>query len=150
MLAATPQNILLLLDEDSPAAVEAVRIAQASSARLTALFVLDATWNDYVGHDWLSGSGSRADFIDYVQQEEERSSVKAFYRLRNLAGEEMEIQCITKVGNVVDETRHEMEKGYDLLVASNPLQRGLERIRGNIAALCDRAPCRILLVPADN
>ena len=149
MLAATPQNILLLLDEDSPAAVEAVRIAQASSARLTALFVLDATWNDYVGHDWLSGSGSRADFIDYVQQEEERSSVKAFYRLRNLAGEEMEIQCITKVGNVVDEARHEMEKGYDLLVASNPLQRGLERIRGNIAALCDRAPCRILLVPAD-
>lgn len=149
MLTATPQNILLLLDEDSPAAVEAVRIAQASSARLTALFVLDATWNDYVGHDWLSGSGSRADFIDYVQQEEERSSVKAFYRLRNLAGEEMEIQCITKVGNVVDEARHEMEKGYDLLVASNPLQRGLERIRGNIAALCDRAPCRILLVPAD-
>ena len=149
MLTATPQNILLLLDEDSPAAVEAVRIAQANSARLTALFVLDATWNDYVGHDWLSGSGSRADFIDYVQQEEERSSVKAFYRLRNLAGEEMEIQCITKVGNVVDEARHEMEKGYDLLVASNPLQRGLERIRGNIAALCDRAPCRILLVPAD-
>lgn len=149
MLAATPQNILLLLDEDSPAAVEAVRIAQASSARLTALFVLDATWNDYVGHDWLSGSGSRADFIDYVQQEEERSSVKAFHRLRNLAGEEMEIQCITKAGNVVDEARHEMEKGYDLLVASNPLQRGLERIRGNIAALCDRAPCRILLVPAD-
>ena len=149
MLAATPQNILLLLDEDSPAAVEAVRIAQASSARLTALFVLDATWNDYVGHDWLSGSGSRADFIDYVQQEEERSSVKAFYRLRNLAGEEMEIQCIVKAGNVVDEARHEMEKGYDLLVASNPLQRGLERIRGNIAALCDHAPCRILLVPAD-
>ena len=136
MMAATPQNILLLLDEDSPAAAEAVRIAKASSARLTALFVLDATWNDYVGHDWLSGSGSRADFIDYVQQEEERS-------------EEMEIQCIIKAGNVVDEARHEMDKGYDLLVASNPLQRGLERIRGNIAALCDNAPCRILLVPAD-
>ena len=149
MTKTPPKNILLLLDEDSPAATEAVRIAQASSARLTALFVLDATWNDYVGHDWLSGSGSRADFIDYVQQEEERSSVKAFYRLRNLAGEEMEIQCITKAGNVVDEARHEMEKGYDLLVASNPLQRGLERIRGNIAALCDHAPCRILLVPAD-
>lgn len=149
MMTATPQNILLLLDEDSPAAVEAVRIAEASSARLTALFVLDATWNDYVGHDWLSGSGSRADFIDYVQQEEERSSVKAFSRLRSLAGEEMEIQCIIKAGNVVDEARREMGKGYDLLVASNPLQRGLERIRGNIGALCENAPCRILLVPAD-
>ena len=149
MVTAAPIKILLLLDEDGPVAAEAVRIAQENSAQLTALFVLDATWNDYVGHDWLSGSGSRADFIDYVQQEEEKSAEKAFSRLKNLAGEAIEIQCITKVGNVVEQTRQEMEKGYDLLVASNPLRRGLERIRGNLAALCEKAPCRILLVPAD-
>lgn len=150
MVTAAPQKILLLLDEDSPAAAEAVRIAQEGSAQLTALFVLDATWNDYVGHDWLSGSGSRADFIDYVQQEEEKSAINAFSRLRSLAGENTEIQCITKVGNVVDQTRQEMKNGYDLLVVSNPLQRGLERIRGNIATLCEKAPCRILLVPAQS
>ena len=69
MSASAPKNILLLLDEESPAAAEAVRIARESGAALTALFVLDSTWNDYVGHDWLSGSGSRADFIDYMQQE---------------------------------------------------------------------------------
>lgn len=150
MSMAAPQKILLLLDEDSPAAAEAVRIAQESSAQLTALFVMDATWNDYVGHDWLSGSGSRADFIDYVQQQEEHSAEKAFARLNSLAGESLKIQCIVKAGNVVDQAREEMKKGYDLLVVSNPLRRGLERIRANIAALCEKAPCRILLVPADN
>ncbi|MDD4702000.1 MAG: universal stress protein [Desulfovibrio sp.] len=145
---AAPKNILLLLDEDSSATAEAVRVAQQNSAQLTALFVLDSTWNDYVGHDWLSGSGSRADFIDYVQQQEEKSAEKAFARLKSLADKSLNIQCITKVGNVVDQAHQEMQNGYDLLVASNPLRRGLERIRGNLAALCEKAPCRILLVPA--
>lgn len=147
--ASAPQKILLLLDEESPAAAEAVRIARESGAALTALFVLDSTWNDYVGHDWLSGSGSRADFIDYMQQEEEKSEAGAFARLRELAGKDMEVRCLTASGNVIDQARQEMVQGYDLFVAANPLRRGLERIRGNVGALCENAPCRILLVPAE-
>lgn len=147
--ASAPQKILLLLDEESPAAAEAVRIARESGASLTALFVLDSTWNDYVGHDWLSGSGSRADFIDYMQQEEEKSQAGAFARLRELAGKDMEVRCLTTSGNVIDQARHEMAQGYDMFVAANPLRRGLERIRGNVGALCENAPCRILLVPAE-
>ena len=147
--ASAPQKILLLLDEESPAAAEAVRIARESGASLTALFVLDATWNDYVGHDWLSGSGSRADFIDYMQQEEEKSQAGAFARLRELAGKDMEVRCLTTSGNVIDQARLEMAQGYDMFVAANPLRRGLERIRGNVGALCENAPCRILLVPAE-
>ncbi|MEG6502895.1 MULTISPECIES: universal stress protein [unclassified Desulfovibrio] len=147
--ASAPQKILLLLDEESPAAAEAVRIAHESGAALTALFVLDSTWNDYVGHDWLSGSGSRADFIDYMQQEEEKSEAGAFARLRELAGKDMEVRCLTASGNVIDQARQEMVQGYDLFVAANPLRRGLERIRGNVGALCENAPCRILLVPAE-
>ena len=147
--ASAPQKILLLLDEESPAAAEAVRIARESGASLTALFVLDATWNDYVGHDWLSGSGSRADFIDYMQQEEETSQAGAFARLRELAGKDMEVRCLTTSGNVIDQARLEMAQGYDMFVAANPLRRGLERIRGNVGALCENAPCRILLVPAE-
>ena len=147
--ASAPQKILLLLDEESPAAAEAVRIARESGASLTALFVLDATWNDYVGHDWLSGSGSRADFIDYMQQEEEKSQAGAFARLRELAGKDMEVRCLTTSGNVIDQARHEMAQGDDMFVAANPLRRGLERKRGNVGALCENAPCRILLVPAE-
>ena len=147
--ASAPQKILLLLDEESPAAAEAVRIARESGASLTALFVLDATWNDYVGHDWLSGSGSRADFIDYMQQEEEKSQAGAFARLRELAGKDMEVRCLTTSGNVIDQARLEMAQGHDMFVAANPLRRGLERIRGNVGALCENAPCRILLVPAE-
>lgn len=147
--ASAPQKILLLLDEESPAAAEAVRIARESGASLTALFVLDSTWNDYVGHDWLSGSGSRADFIDYMQQEEEKSQAGAFARLRELAGKDMEVRCLTTSGNVIDQARLEMAQGYDMFVAANPLRRGLERIRGNVGALCENAPCRILLVPAE-
>ncbi len=146
--ASAPQKILLLLDEESPAAAEAVRIARESGATLTALFVMDSTWNDYVGHDWLSGSGSRADFIDYMQNEEEKSAARAFARLRELADSHMEIHCLTTAGNVIDQARQEMAQGYDLFVAANPLRRGLERIRGNVGVLCENAPCRILLVPA--
>jgi nucleotide-binding universal stress UspA family protein len=127
-------KILLALDQSTRTMDEAVKLALDRQASLTALFVLDATWNDYTGHDWLSGSGSRADFLDYAKDDElsqERAVLAAF---RQRCPFSCEIKTAT--GRVTDEILHELSQGgYDLLVMSHPFRRGLEIVRNAAGAI---------------
>jgi nucleotide-binding universal stress UspA family protein len=127
-------KILLALDQSTRTMDEAVKLALDRQASLTALFVLDATWNDYTGHDWLSGSGSRADFLDYAKEDElsqERTVLAAF---RQRCPFSCEIKTAT--GRVTDEILRELSQGgYDLLVMSHPFRRGLEIVRNAAVAI---------------
>jgi nucleotide-binding universal stress UspA family protein len=138
-------KILLALDSSTQTMDEAIRIADQKQAGLTALFVLDTTWNDYTAHDWLSGSGSRADFLEYARDDElalETDSLAAFRQRCPFA-------CETKsaVGRVTDEIIRELASGeYDLLVMSHPFRRGLEIVRDAAGAILKEVNCSVYLV----
>jgi nucleotide-binding universal stress UspA family protein len=138
-------KILLALDQSTGTMDEAVKLALDRQASLTALFVLDATWNDYTGHDWLSGSGSRADFLEYAKDDElsqERTVLAAF---RERCPFPCEIKTVA--GRVTDEILHELSQGgYDLLVMSHPFRRGLEIVRNAAVAIMKEASGSVYFV----
>ncbi len=143
-----PRTILLVLDDTPGVFEEALRIATQHKAHLTGLFVMDATWHGYVAHDWLSGSGSRADFLDYIKEEEIASAKAAQQRFEEQTSGVVDAEFVMSAGSVVEQTIAQMHKGYDLVVVPNPLRRGLEVMRDGVAELARKAPCRVLLVPA--
>lgn len=146
--SGAPRTLLLVLDDTPGVFEEALRIATLHKAHLTGLFVMDATWNGYVAHDWLSGSGSRGDFLDYIKDEEKKSAQEALQRFEAQTKGVVEAEFVMSAGHVVEQTIAQMEKGYDLVVVPNPLRRGLEVMRDGVAELVRKAPCRVLLVPA--
>ena len=79
-------KILLVIDDFPGAAEAALGLARDKGAELTALFVLDASWNDYLGSDWLSGSNSRGGFLEYVRDLEVKEESKAEAAFRTFAG----------------------------------------------------------------
>lgn len=138
-------KILLALDDNPHATDEALRIAREKGATLNALFVMDATWDVFTGHDWLSGCNSRIGFLEYMQDEEQKAAAKAALdytdKAQGVAGE-----LLTVTGNVVDEILAEAAKGYDLLVMSNPYTRGLEMMRDAVTKVGKATLCDVLLV----
>ena len=138
-------RVLLALDGCAESAEAALRVTREYNAELTALFVLDAGWNVYVGHDWLSGSGSRADFLDWVKEEEIKAAEAAFEAFHALAGA-TPFRKETRAGNVCEEILREVRNGYDLLVMSNPFDRGLEVMRSAATEIARENPCSLLLV----
>lgn len=138
-------KILLALDSSTQTMDEAIRIAGENQADLTALFVLDTTWNDYTAHDWLSGSGSRADFLEYARDDELASEIDSFATFRARCPFECEVK--SAVGRVTDEIVRELAGGgYDLLVMSHPFRRGLEIVRDAAGAILKNTPCSVYLV----
>ena len=138
-------KILVALDPSTHTMDEAIRIAVEKGASLTALFVLDTTWNDYTAHDWLSGSGSRADFLEYARDDEfvSEKDCAAAFRTR------CPVECAIKsaVGRVTDEIVRELaDGGYDLLIMSHPFRRGLEIVRDAAGAVLKEANCSVYLV----
>jgi nucleotide-binding universal stress UspA family protein len=124
---------------------EAIRFAAGKQASLTALFVLDATWNDYTGHDWLSGSGSRADFLEYARDNELKSEAESITTFRKRCPQECEIKTAT--GRVTDEILRELAEGrYDLLVMSHPFRRGLEIVRDAAGVILKHVGCSVYLI----
>jgi nucleotide-binding universal stress UspA family protein len=138
-------RILLALDSSRKAIEEAVKLAREKNAQLTGIFVLDATWNEYIGHDWLSGSNARAGFLDYIRNEEELEAKQAIERFESLAaGVAHESKAIA--GRVPDVIARELAKGYDLLVMGYPFQRGLEVVRDPLPKILKGSSCSVLLV----
>ena len=138
-------KILLALDPSTNTMDEAIKFAVEKQASLTALFVLDTTWNDYTGHDWLSGSGSRADFLDYARDDELKSEAEIITEFRARCFEECEIKTAT--GRVTSEILHELGRvNYDLLIMSHPFKRGLEIVRDAAGVILKQANCSIYLV----
>lgn len=140
-------NILLVIDEYPGAAEAALGLARERGASLTALFVLDNTWNEYLGSDWLSGSNSRGGFLAWVRDQEFAAEEMAETLFRNLAGD-TPFTWKSPPGRVTDEILKEAAAGYDLIVLSNPLRRGLEVVRDGVEAVVRKAPCDVLLVRA--
>lgn len=138
-------KILLALDDNPRAVDEALRLARERGATLNALFVLDATWEMFTGHDWLSGCNARIGFLDYMHSQEEDASVAAANAYREMAAD-IPGELLTVTGNVVEEIRKEALNGYDLLIISNPFRRGLEVMRDAVARLTKKPPCDVLLV----
>lgn len=136
---------LLCLDDCRETQEEALRLVRNAGASLTVLFVLDATWNVYVGHDWLSGSDSRADFLEWMRDEEEKAAKAAFADFRTLAADTPFTEKTT-AGNVQEEILREARQGYDLVIMSNPFSRGLEVVRKAVPAMAEACPCNLLLV----
>ena len=139
-------KILLALDASTRAMDEAARLARERSASLTALFVLDAGWNVYIGHDWLSGSNARAGFLDYVKEEEGKAARAALDEFgRRAAGVDHQVK--TAAGEVTDEILAELAAGgYDLLVMAAPFRRGLEVVRDAAGTVLRRAKADVLFV----
>lgn len=140
-------KILLVIDDFSGAAEAALGLARDKGVELTALFVLDASWNDYLGSDWLSGSNSRGGFLEYVRDLEVKEEGKAEAAFRAFAGP-TPFTWKSPAGWVTDEILKEAATGYDLIVLSNPLRRGLEVVREGVEAVTRKAPCDVLLVRA--
>jgi nucleotide-binding universal stress UspA family protein len=140
-------KILLALDDHQESLHKAIAIATERGATLNALFVVDATWQMFTGHDWLSGSNSRVDFLEYMHQLEEQEADGAAVMFRRLAAG-IPGELLTVIGDVTEEIRREAARGYDLLVLANPFTRGLEVMRDPVAKLTKNPPCDILLVAA--
>jgi nucleotide-binding universal stress UspA family protein len=141
-------KILLALDDNPRAVEQALRLARERGATLNALFVIDATWEMFTGHDWLSGCSSRIGFLDYMLSQEEEAAVTAtkLYQ-EQIAGIPGELLTVT--GDVVEEIRKEARNGYDLLVMSNPFTRGLEVMRNAVAKVTKKPSCDVMLVMPD-
>ena len=138
-------KILLALDPSTQTMDEAIKFAVEKQASLTALFVLDTTWNDYTGHDWLSGSGSRADFLEYARDDELVSEAAVATTFRKRCPWDCEIKSAG--GRVTDEIVKELAGGnYDLLIMSHPFRRGLEIVRDAAGAILKDANCSVYLV----
>ncbi len=138
-------KILLALDPSTQTMDEAIRIAGEKQADLTALFVLDNTWNDYTAHDWLSGSGSRADFLEYARDDEFDNEIDSVTTFQNRCPFACEIKSAT--GRVTDEIVKELAGGnYDLLIMSHPFRRGLEIVRDAAGAVLKEVNCSVYLV----
>lgn len=138
-------KILLALDSSARASEEAVRIAKERGASLTALFVLDSSWSDYIGHDWLSGSNARAGFLDYVEENEQVLAGKAIEAFGKTAGS-LPVKVKMTAGRVADSILAELKNGYDLLVMAASFQRGLEALRNTSTVIARDAPCSVYLV----
>lgn len=138
-------KILLALDDHERATTEALRIAREQGAELDALFVMDATWDVFTGHDWLSGCNSRIGFLEYMHDEEQKAATQAARNYLDLAGETPG-GLVTARGDVVDEVLAQAARGYDLLVLANPFTRGLEMMRDAVTRIVRDAPCDVLLV----
>lgn len=138
-------KILLALDDNPRAVEQALLLARERGAILNALFVVDATWEMFIGHDWLSGCNARIGFLEYMLSQEEEAAVLALKTYKEqVAGIPGELLTVT--GDVVEEIRKEAAKGYDLLVMSNPFTRGLEVMRDPVAKVAKQLPCDVLLV----
>lgn len=138
-------KILLALDENPRAVAEALRLARERGASLNALFVVDATWEMFIGHDWLSGCNARIGFLEYMLAQEEDAAVVALKAYTEQVGE-VSGELLTVTGDVVDEIRKEAAKGYDLLVMSSPFTRGLTVMRDPLAKIVKKLSCDVLLV----
>ena len=138
-------RILLALDDTVKASKFALDLTKKYNAELMVLFVLDATWNVYVGHDWLSGSNSRADFLDWIQEEESKAADSALTAFVALAGD-IRYTARLATGDVQQQILDESRKGYDLLIMSNPFRRGLEVMRDACGVAAQNCPCSVLLV----
>lgn len=138
-------KILLALDDHPRAVEEALRLARERGAVLNALFVIDATWERFTGHDWLSGCNARIGFLDYMLTLEENAASEAAKTYLAKAAE-MPGELLTVTGDVVDEILKEAGNGYDLLVMSNPFARGLEIMRDAVARIVRKCPCDVFLV----
>jgi|GEM_PF-636818 nucleotide-binding universal stress UspA family protein len=138
-------KILLALDSSTYTMDEAIRIAEENQADLTALFVLDTTWNDYTAHDWLSGSDSRADFLEYTRDDEFDNEIDCGSTFQKRCPFTCELK--SAVGRVSDEIIRELAAGeYDLLVMSHPFRRGLEIVRDTAGAVLKDINCSVYLV----
>lgn len=140
-------KILLALDDNPRATEEALRLARERRATLNALFVIDATWEMYTGHDWLSGCNARIGFLDYMLTQEENEASRAakeyLAKAQGIPGD-----LLTVTGKVTDAICAEAAKGYDLLVMSNPFTRGLEHMRDAVGKVTKKVSCDVLLVAA--
>lgn len=140
-------KILLALDDNPRALAEALRLARERGATLNALFVIDSTWEMFTGHDWLSGCNARLGFLEYMLSQEEEAAVATAAAYKKEA-DGIPGELLTVTGDVAEEILREAEKGYDLLVISNPFTRGLEIMRDTVARVTKKPPCDILLIKA--
>jgi len=139
-------RVLLALDESTQAMDEAVRLCRDRGAALTALFVLDANWSDYTGHDWLSGSTVRGAYIEYAGQEDVKDSERLAAELRSRAGGvDLEVKVVN--GVVREEILKEAQAGgHDVLVMAHPFWRGTAAVRDTARDLLGKLPCSLFLV----
>lgn len=138
-------KILLALDDNPRALAKAQHLAREWGATLNVLFVIDATWEMFTGHDWLSGCNSRIGFLEYMLAQEEDAAVEAAKAYKEQAGD-IPGELLTVTGDVAEEIRKEAQHGYDLLIMSNPFTRGLEIMRDTVVKVTKKPPCDILLV----
>ncbi|EKD40082.1 MAG: UspA protein, partial [uncultured bacterium] len=80
-------KILLALDDNPRALTQALQLARERGATLNALFVIDATWEMFTGHDWLSGCNSRIGFLEYMLSQDEQAAVQAAEAYKKQAGD---------------------------------------------------------------
>lgn len=140
-------RILLILDGSIQTVQAALLLSSERNAMLSALFVKDSTWNEFTGSDWLSDGSTYTDFLKYIDAQESaiaRCTVEEFVR----QAVDMAVNHRVKIvrGRISEEVLSELTNGYDILVMSHPLNRGLESMRDAGIKIIKNASCSIYLV----
>jgi nucleotide-binding universal stress UspA family protein len=142
-------RILLILDGSPAAMEECLRLSGERGGQISALFVRDGGWREYTGNDWLSTSSSYVGFLEYIEGQEDgeaRRVVEEFLDRAAAQGAKPSVKLVR--GTLSQEVLKELAQGYDLLVMSHPLRRGLESMRDASARIIKDAPCSVYLVRA--
>jgi nucleotide-binding universal stress UspA family protein len=89
----------------------AVALARSDGSGLTAVFLLDAGWADFIGNDWQSSRNARQGFLDYVMQEQQRYAEAARVQFAAAALGLPDTSFALLVGDPADELVRMMSAG---------------------------------------
>lgn len=132
-----PRTILICIDGEShtdKAIAWTLNFAEMTGAELTALHVRDTYLKQFYNEIYAQG---RREYLDYVDQETLRHSIKAFSRFSQKAEERgVEHTKLVRTGEPLEEIMREFVKGsYDLLVVGGKPLKGMGIFKsGNLPA----------------
>jgi len=143
-------KILLALDDNTATAQIALELASLYKASLTVFFVMEATWDVFIGHDWLSASNSKADFLEWMKDQEHAASDRALAQFETMAKgfADVSTEIAVGAGDVCAEVLR-LAGAHDLLVISNPFRRGLGIVRDTSKKLTAANPCSLFFVKTE-
>lgn len=134
------------------AAGVAVELARLHRVNLAAFIIIDPGWNDILGDEWISPSGTRMHFYNWLEGELRKSALRVLQTVEKLAlakgvGVKTEILTGPPEKLIVDCTR-EINAAYVIL--PNPhaaVHRAAGGLKFNVGSLAKKLCCPLIIGP---